>query len=678
VTDVKGYRDMRFSHRDDRSPQYSVVMPRVDLDILVAEHARKAGANLWQRTVVTGPRLENGRVCGVNVRQQERDCEVSATFVVAADGATSAFAGKADLFVADRWSLGYAVRGYFDRIEAIEDDSLFNIHVPLLDPRGDRMLAGYGWVFPMDSGRANIGVGFFPCQRQDFELNLRPVFDRFIDDLRRKDRRFRDMELVGRLRGAPLNCGVSPAHCAGRGVLLAGDAAGLVDPLTGEGIDSALESGKLAAEVLIEALTSPNPAEADLSAYCRLLESRFDDRFRRGRSLIRRYGFLGRMLESTFDIDHPLFESVRRAVIDYGTANRQVDDIREADLALLGDTGVAANVHKVRHELAAIVQSEFPVLARALADLEDSTASQLRIQLVFLAGAFGPGGTDGSAAATAIELAHLGHTVHGNILDDAATGRPATMAPSSTIRWGNMLTVMAGDYFLAKAYRIAAKLGTEFSQTVSRASTDVCLARMREAERAHNLDSLDAADAAEMKTQTAAFFQLAALLGARTSGASPDVAAQLANYGRNLGIAFALMREVHDVRASIGDPLKHPVVSLLERGVYSWPIVVALRDDHGGRLRGLLRQRPISADQICETLARLESTGATACTMTVARSFVNLAKSSLDHVPETSARGMLGTLADFVVDQVRDDGSPPARSSTVCPSHSAVGSASTR
>jgi flavin-dependent dehydrogenase len=71
VTDTNGFRETKY-RRDPRAPEYSVVMPRLDLDALVAQKAVDAGACLWQRTTVTGPVVINGRVCGVKVRSGGR------------------------------------------------------------------------------------------------------------------------------------------------------------------------------------------------------------------------------------------------------------------------------------------------------------------------------------------------------------------------------------------------------------------------------------------------------------------------------------------------------------------------------------------------------------------------------------------------------------------------------
>lgn len=659
VTDAKGQRDARYPARDPRLPQYAVVIPRLDLDALVAQKAVEAGATLWQNTAVTGAVVHNGRVSGVKVRQQETETEVAATFVVAADGATSAFAGQkgTGLSKPDRWSIGYSMRGYFDRIGPLDDDDLFTFYLPLIDPETDRMLYGYGWVFPLAGGRANVGTGFFPSQRQDLVVNLRPVFDRFIEQLRGRDRRFTDMRLMGQLRGAPVHCSVKPSRsAAGRGVLLVGDAAGLVDPFTGEGIHSALESGKMAAQVLADALAAPDPMEADLSAYCRLLEARFDDRFRSGRNLVRKFGFVGRMLQNTFEIDHPLFDSVRSAITDFGLAENDGRDLFPADLVWLRNTSVADDVKRVHHRLAAIVQSEFPMLSRLSVDLGDSIGNYLRAHLVFLAGQFGrPDTSAGHAVATSIELAALALTVYNNVLERNGNGQTAsTPASSSGARWGNMLTVMAGDYFLAKAYGLTSKLGSEFSRTVSQASSDVCVARMWQVGRAHHPEPVQDGDVVRVEKKAAVFFEIACRLGARTSGTSRDIVDHLADYGRNLGIAFSLTTGILDVLADCDEPLKHPIARLLQDGIYSWPVMLALRDDDEGYLRALLRTRPIGKDQVLQTQACLASGVALVRTLELAQTFASRAKSSLETVPCIQSRGILATMADFVVDRARN------------------------
>src|SRR6266511_4424515 len=113
ATDRKGYQERKYETRGPGWPDYGVVIPRSKLDHLICSKAVEVGASLWESTLVTGPILKNGRVCGVRIRRNGTEDEVPTSFVIAADGGNSYFARKIGLFEEDVWSKGFAIRGYF-------------------------------------------------------------------------------------------------------------------------------------------------------------------------------------------------------------------------------------------------------------------------------------------------------------------------------------------------------------------------------------------------------------------------------------------------------------------------------------------------------------------------------------------------------------------------------------
>ena len=137
-------------------------------------------------------------------------------------------------------------------------------------------LPGYGWVFPLDRRSANIGVCFLPG-RPATQTAAR-AFQRFINGPRMR-RLLRGSRQVGPLRGYPIRMDFPSAPTSAERTLLVGEAAGLVNPLTGEGIDYALESGRIAADHVVQALRS-GVHDTWGTEYDRLLRARFERLFR--------------------------------------------------------------------------------------------------------------------------------------------------------------------------------------------------------------------------------------------------------------------------------------------------------------------------------------------------------------------------------------------------------------
>jgi flavin-dependent dehydrogenase len=140
-------------------------------------------------------------------------------------------------------------------------------------------MPGYGWVFPLDRHSANVGVCFLPAPgRRRSTATTAQAFQRFINGPRLRQL-LRGSRQVGPIRGYPIRVDFLSAPTSAQRTLLVGEAAGLVNPLTGEGIEYALESGRIAADHVVQALTS-GVHDAWGTEYDRLLRARFEQLFR--------------------------------------------------------------------------------------------------------------------------------------------------------------------------------------------------------------------------------------------------------------------------------------------------------------------------------------------------------------------------------------------------------------
>jgi menaquinone-9 beta-reductase len=640
--------DRLYRPRDVGRPDYGLVVPRHTLDHLICQRAVVVGAQLREHTSVLGPLWHDGRVRGVRVRRDGLEEEIEAEFVVAADGGSSPFARRVGLKDGDRWSTGYAMRGYVADLPSGLDD-LFQVYVPLVDQAGQRTIAGYGWVFPLPEQRANVGVGFFPTQQQDFAVNLRHAFDNFLESVRQRDPLFSAIRLTGRLRGAPLSCGLAASGCSAPGVVLVGDAAGLVDPFSGEGIDTALESGKLAADVLDAALARTDPAGADLREYGRLLEERYGDRFHLGKKLVKTYGFMWNLIETTAATRRPLFTTVRNAIIDYGVSDRvSRGALPSQGLPRLDGLRVTDDLERVRSEVASAARADFPLLAKVTGQLTDRVAQFVRSTLLLLACRVGGrSAPDRVRAATAVELACLALQVHADVLDREVEWSVTAGDARQGIHWGNLFAMSAGDYLLTRSYRLAAELGADVSQLMSRATADVCMGTLQPMSQARQLGpSLERyVEIADRRTAT--LFALPCRLGARLGGAPDAAFEQLAEYGRQVGLAFQLTSDVLDLLGDPDDPARRPAANLLQDGLLTYPVLVCLRGPAGGQLARLLGAASDEAT-LRRGLAILRDSGAIEATHTAARGFAEEARRTLDGLPATPVTAALADLAQYV------------------------------
>ncbi|MCP3988894.1 MAG: geranylgeranyl reductase family protein [Actinomycetia bacterium] len=260
--------------QNGRFPPHGAVWRRRDLDAALMDAAVEAGAKVvWETEAL--PLLEDGRVVGAIAE----DKKVTAPLVVVATGAQGRVAR---MLGADRdpdEPFGLAIRTYAESPR--HDDRYLEACLTLQDEQGTP-IPGYGWMFPAGDGTVNIGVGALSTMKNFKKLNLNTLladYRRLVTD---------DWDLGPDLeRPRAWRLPMSTLRRHGPGWLAVGDAAGLINPMNGEGIDYGLESGMLAAQVFTQ-----DPARAP-KVYDQLIGERFDSFLRTGR----RFSFL---------IGHPL------------------------------------------------------------------------------------------------------------------------------------------------------------------------------------------------------------------------------------------------------------------------------------------------------------------------------------------------------------------------------------
>jgi flavin-dependent dehydrogenase len=149
-------------------------------------------------------------------------------------------------------------------------------------------IAGYGWVIPLGDGTLNVGVAMLSTFRDARGVNALKLLDGFARSIAARWQLDPDRPLKAPTRfRVPLGGSVGPKM--GPTFLVAGDAAGMANPFNGDGVDAALMSGRLAAEVLDEALTTGN--STSLQRYPTLLAGQVGTFHQVGRLSAR---FLGR------------------------------------------------------------------------------------------------------------------------------------------------------------------------------------------------------------------------------------------------------------------------------------------------------------------------------------------------------------------------------------------------
>ncbi len=269
-------------------PDYGLVRTRADLDQILAQRAATLGADLHESTAVTGPVMEQDRIVGVTTKNSAGEVRtLRAPIVVAADGNSSRLSLAMGLTKRDDRPLGVAVRTYF-RSPRHEDDWLES-WLELWDQ--DRLLPGYGWVFGVGDGTSNVGLGILNSSPAFANVDYRALLMRWAASMP-KEWGYVAEEMVGPIRGAALPMGFNRTPHFHRGMLLVGDAGGMVNPFNGEGIAYAMESGRIAAEIIAEAVATGSERARDLrlATYPTRLKSEWGGYYTLGRVFVKLIG----------------------------------------------------------------------------------------------------------------------------------------------------------------------------------------------------------------------------------------------------------------------------------------------------------------------------------------------------------------------------------------------------
>jgi geranylgeranyl reductase family protein len=255
-------------------PDYVAIVPRLILDDAIRQHALRADVSFESPIHVDSIQITEN---GVDVRGKHDGHPVTfqAEAVVLATGVNTSLLIQTGL-LRKQPPLALAARGYFEGIEGLDNPHHLQFRFDGLP------LPGYGWVFPLSENSANVGLGLASISslrrksrkpqrpRQALEPFLQtPAMRTMLGQARR----------AGPVQSYPIRMDFPRAPTCGERLLLVGEAAGLVNPLSGDGIDYALESGRLAASYLDGAFHRGDLSGQALAGYHNLLREHFSSLF---------------------------------------------------------------------------------------------------------------------------------------------------------------------------------------------------------------------------------------------------------------------------------------------------------------------------------------------------------------------------------------------------------------
>ncbi|MFF5243965.1 geranylgeranyl reductase family protein [Streptosporangium sp. NPDC000095] len=286
-------------------PDFGLVRTRQDFDEILAANAVKAGARLLQGVNVTAPILDerSGHIVGVVAKRDGEEVVYRSRLVVAADGNSTRVSLAMGLHKREDRPMGVAVRTYFESPR--HDDDYLETWLELWD--GDTLLPGYGWIFGVGDGTSNVGLGLLNTSESFKGMDYRDLLKRWVKGMP-PEWGYVEENMTTPIRGAALPMAFNRQPHYTRGLVLVGDAGGMINPFNGEGIAYAMESGHIAAETVVQALGRVTPAQRErvLRAYPQRLKDAYGGYFTLGRGFVELIGHRGVMNFATrHALPHP-------------------------------------------------------------------------------------------------------------------------------------------------------------------------------------------------------------------------------------------------------------------------------------------------------------------------------------------------------------------------------------
>lgn len=309
----------------------------------------------------------------------------------------------------------------------------------------------------------------------------------------------------------------------------------------------------------------------------------------------------------------------------------------------LAQTELAA----VEQELASIIRSRVDLVTDIGSHLLRAGGKRLRPALYILCAKCGRQNPAGLVSvAAAIELIHMATLVHDDVIDNAATRRGLATANA---RWGNHVTVLAGDYLFAKAFSlISAHGGSGALQILTETICAICEGEISQARDLFNPRQTMEDYLTRIDNKTAGFIAASCQLGAITAGLPPADVEALRHYGYAIGMAFQITDDLLDVTAS-SEQIGKPAGNDLRQGVLTLPIIYALQHSpQAGELREIIEARDMTDAHVQKGIAVVHTTDAVEYCYRQVSDYLATARRVLPASLPTEVRRSLWDIADFV------------------------------
>jgi geranylgeranyl reductase family protein len=265
--------DIPFIYKGKKS--HGFISPRISFDNLLFQHVKQ-----YANVAI----FENCTVTSVEVKDNKTFVETNlGTFkgemVIGADGAHSIVSKYLGDIKVEKEHYSAGLRVYYENVASFHNENYIELHF------FKDILPGYLWIFPLADNKANVGIGMLSSTVSKKKVNLKETLTNLLKTHPHLVERFKDAKPLETIKGYGLPLGSRKRNLSGERFLLAGDAAALIDPFSGEGIANAIRSGRVAAEHTLKCFEAKNYSAAFNKGYDKEIYRRMWKEFKISRTL---------------------------------------------------------------------------------------------------------------------------------------------------------------------------------------------------------------------------------------------------------------------------------------------------------------------------------------------------------------------------------------------------------
>ncbi len=233
-------------------PRIAYVAKRKDFDnFLFQELKQFQNIVIFENAKVDNIKTSNTEV-SVEFIQNTKHFQLKASLILGADGAQSFVAKKLIKNKLDKHFYSAGLRVYYENVKGFNTDNYIELHFL------KEILPGYLWLFPLPNNQANVGIGMLSKDVSKKQINLKKVLEWMLTNHPSFKERFKEAKALETVKGFGLPLGNPKRKISANRCLLLGDAAGLIDPFSGEGVGNAIRSGRVAATHILNCIQQDN------------------------------------------------------------------------------------------------------------------------------------------------------------------------------------------------------------------------------------------------------------------------------------------------------------------------------------------------------------------------------------------------------------------------------------